>query len=640
MTARGGSKSISDGDRQVDWITYLGSSLLSASSASGANLSAVTAIQSPASTATVTYFDSHWNHSLNPTDPTYVNPAATYTLPSYTAAVGSTPDASTQSQNPANYVGWTTKSFTILNADKGDIDQLYTNGAKTLKRADAEAVTWQGFFWDDTIVGNFGWRHDKITAGAASAPYVDSTTKVVDPFNYAVTTFTTQAKDTRSWSAVLHLPKAWRNKLPAGTDFSLFYNDAENFQAGDVRKDVAGNVIANPTGKTKDYGFTVSTLNDRLSLKVNWYKTETKNATLEGSGAGIGNNLYYLYLLPAWAAGTAAIDWAGINQKSINGHSVQGLAWYWDYSHQDNNTAYGLQPRDSATAASDAAELAMVDAFAKNLPSQTFFDNYQIPIDVAAIKAGNWGSAFTNGWDPVASSGPGSLQSASGGTIGGVSPVATVDTTSEGIEFELYAQPLKGWNLTLNAAKTTATRNNLSSTLTDLIMEQKTLWDSAAGDLRLWGASGNTMRSYFLANIYGPYLNLVANEGSAAPEIRPWRANFITSYSFDHGLLKGWTIGAADRWQQGEILGYGLNTTTELLDVSKIYRGKDENAVDLWVGYGRKLKHNIDWSIQLNVKDVGRTAHLIPISVEPDGTPAAYRIADGMTWQLTNRFSF
>ena len=62
--------------------------------------------------------------------------------------------------------------------------------------------------------------------------------------------------------------------------------------------------------------------------------------------------------------------------------------------------------------------------------------------------------------------------------------------------------------------------------------------------------------------------------------------------------------------------------------------------MDLWIGYQRKLSRKITWSIQLNVKDVARKARLVAISVEPDGSPAAYRIDDGMTWQLTNRFSF
>jgi outer membrane receptor protein involved in Fe transport len=644
IQARGGSPSISDGDRQVDWITYIGPNLSGATSATNAHLMPVSVIQQPGKSANVRYFNSRWAHSLNPTDPGYVNPGAPYQLPATTQAAGTPPTdpafVSTQSQNPANYTGWITQPFSILNADQGDIQQLYTNAAKRVNRIDSYALTWQGFFWDETIVGNFGWRHDKVRLSSASAPFVDPATKVVDPFNYNVgTPQNEQSANTRSWSVVLHTPKFMRSSMPAGLDVSLFYNRGQNFEAGSIRRDVSGGIIPNSTGRTTDYGFTISALDNKVSLKVNWYKTDVANATLEGPGAGIGGNLYYMYLLPTWAAATAAIDWAGLNQQTINGHDVQGLAWYWDYATHDVNTPYGQQPRGGATAPVDAAELAAVNAFAANAPSQAFFDAYQIPINVAALKAGNWGNAIA-GWDPVASSGPGSIQSASGGTIGGIAPSATVDTTSKGIEFELFAQPTPNWNLTVNAAKTNATRQNLGASLVSVIEQQLALWNSPAGDLRLWGNGGNTMRSYFNQNVYGPYLNLLAQQGSSAPEIRPWRLNLITSYNFTTGPLTGWTVGGADRWQKGEILGYALNPTTELIDVSKPFRGGSENAVDLWVGYQRKLNPRITWSIQLNVRDVGRSARLIPISVQPDGSPAAYRIHDGMNWQLTNRFSF
>jgi hypothetical protein len=644
IQARGGSPSIANGDRQVDWITYLGPSLSSAASASGAMLSPVTAIQTPPRTSNVLYFNSHWAHSLNPTDPNYVNPAAPYTLPVVTAPVGTDPNsptlASTQSANPANYVGWTTQPFSILSADRGDIDQLYSHGAKRENQVTSEALTWQGFFWDDTIVGNFGWRRDTVSIRSATAPFVDPQTQVVDPFNYdAGPVRNKQSQDTKSWSVVLHTPKFLRQRMPGNTDVSLFYNRGQNFQAETIRVNVAGEVIPNSTGKTDDYGVMISTLNDRLTFKVNWYKTTVQNATLEGSGAGIGSNLYYLYLLPAWAAGTAAIDWAGLNQQSINGHDVQGMAWYWDWANHDVGTPYGQQPRGGATAPVDAAELNAVQAFAKNLPSQAFFNAYQIPVNVAAIQAGNWGTAIA-GWDPVASGGPGSIQSASGGTIGGIAPVATVDTTSKGIEFELYSQITPQWNLSINAAKTQATRQNLGAALVQVINQQNTLWNSPAGDLRLWGNGGNTMRQYFTQNIYGPYLNLLAQQGSSAPEIRPWRANLVTSYSFNHGALNGWSVGGADRWQQGQILGYALNPTTQLIDVGRPYRGSTENAVDLWIGYQRKLSKRVTWSIQLNEREINHGPRLVAISVQPDGSPGAYRIDEGRSFQITNKFSF
>jgi hypothetical protein len=94
---------------------------------------------------------------------------------------------------------------------------------------------------------------------------------------------------------------------------------------------------------------------------------------------------------------------------------------------------------------------------------------------------------------------------------------------------------------------------------------------------------------------------------------------------------------------QSPILGYGMMKDANgnyNLDIRKPYRGSDETAVDVWLGYQRKLTAKIEWKVQLNLSNVGDKARFVPISVQPDGTPAAFRIADGMGWQLTNTFSF
>ena len=53
-----------------------------------------------------------------------------------------------------------------------------------------------------------------------------------------------------------------------------------------------------------------------------------------------------------------------------------------------------------------------------------------------------------------------------------------------------------------------------------------------------------------------------------------------------------------------------------------------------------KLKERIDWKVQLNVSNAFSGDSLIPINTQPDGTPAAYRIAPSRTFKLTNTFSF
>lgn len=91
--------------------------------------------------------------------------------------------------------------------------------------------------------------------------------------------------------------------LPAGTKLSLVYNQAENFKADAPRGDVFGHPIANPEAKTKEYGVALSTLHDRLNLRLTHFETKQKNATLTGAtGGGFGGNFYLFWACPYWSA--------------------------------------------------------------------------------------------------------------------------------------------------------------------------------------------------------------------------------------------------------------------------------------------------------------------------------------------------
>ncbi|HEX7632505.1 MAG TPA: hypothetical protein VF388_10250, partial [Lacunisphaera sp.] len=68
--------------------------------------------------------------------------------------------------------------------------------------------------------------------------------------------------------------------------------------------------------------------------------------------------------------------------------------------------------------------------------------------------------------------------------------------------------------------------------------------------------------------------------------------------------------------------------------------GPDDQHFDFWVGYGRKISSRINWRIQLNLRNVGERAKLVPVNIQPDGSVALSRIQDGMGWQITNTFEF
>jgi hypothetical protein len=445
----------------------------------------------------------------------------------------------------------------------------------------------------------------------------------------------------RSWGVVLHEPKAWRDKLPWGTNISLIYDHGENTRV-ENRYAFDGSPLPNARGETTDNGVSISTLDDRLQLKVIWYKTKVADANLSSvlsSESTLGSNAYYQWLLPPWGLGNVLQGVAGLaGDTRANGYAY---VWNWATAADPNNPALSDINSDAfknhpEILKEKAAIASFLEGFDKVFP-QTWWDTFGYPVNVAEAKAGHYDTAVS-GWN--VGIGNWGISSATGGTVNGVPPVGTVDYVSRGIEFELVGKLTNNWNVAINASKQRAFQSALGQQLVDFIEKEQAFYAKPAGDIRLWWGGDLSIRDYFEQNVGAAFRFQQQTNGKMTPEMAPWRMNGVTTYNFDRGLLKGAFAGLGYRWEQGHILGYALNAAKNNLDVDKPYWTSSESSVDLWLGYARKLTPKIDWRVQLNMRKVGQNPRLRALSVQPDGTPAAYRIAEGMTWTLTNTFSF
>ncbi len=237
----------------------------------------------------------------------------------------------------------------------------------------------------------------------------------------------------------------------------------------------------------------------------------------------------------------------------------------------------------------------------------------------------------------------------------------TEDSKSEGYEIEFNANPTKNWRLTLNASQAKAQRTNIGGTaLREFVAGYVKALNNGApgsvGDLRIWwGGAGNetTLAEWYGGNqpFGSVYAQRALEEGTDVPELREWRFNAITNYDFDHGFLKGFNVGGGVRYEGSNVIGYKpilldpsrpnddspANTT---YDLANPYKGPDEINFDLWVGYSRRIWKNINWNVQLNVRNVGVGNELMVLTTEPDGSGATYRIRPPQQIQLTNTFRF
>lgn len=621
-----GNIKFNDNLLSVNRVVYLGPSLLARSTAAGSNIPRPDGL-SVAPSGTMRFFDSTWANRPG------VDPAAPW-INNYHPE-GSANRNSTQSENPANYIGWINTPIEIMDSESSAAARahLTTSAQLNLNENEAKAFVWQAHLWNNAIVGTFGYREDtpyaaerRITSqnnNVTPLGHIDgflnknqynigNRTPATGAGNFSEAIFDTV--ESKALSLVAHVDQLpfigkFTEKLPVAA--TIFYADSSNFQPAANRRDVYGELIPLPQGETKEQGILLESRNGKWSFKVNKYKTELTNAS-----SGALNGAWFIGSSQAWAS-----QWVNIFEFNMSGDtSAQGTGV------SPGRYTYSPAPGETQAQA-DAREAAAIAAWRawQNTPvAQKLYTAWQID---------RTGGGLTRSV---------SATSPAGFTV-------TEDSISEGYEFEFSAQPTRNWRVTFNASRTEARRQNIGgANLSEFVSAyEQALKTSPVGDLRIWwgGAGNETTLFQWNNNIGSEYAARKLQEGTNVPELREWRFNVVSNYDFTEGRFRGFNVGTAVRWQDSVVIGYTPvpvpnDPTSVSFDLANPYMGPSETNIDFWVGYGRKLRDNIDWRIQLNVRNVGEGDGLIPITTQPDGTPAGYRLSPRQAWTITNTFKF
>ncbi len=633
-------------DRPPMAIVYLGNSLLDRSSAAGANIprigSKIELQDSP-----IYVFDPMPTVNLS----TFGNP---WTVPDYLDnVVGGT--NLTEASNLANMTGWSYWGGNqLLRANGGENTDLLTGAEKALKQTTSYSSSYQGFFWNNAFVVTLGWRYDEVVSKDVTAAQQALQRKVLNLSESAYSL--PEDWELRSTghsvsnSYALHLNKLFKRD-PLPINVSVSYAKSNNFQVGSIRRDMYGSEIANPKGETKEYGITLGTKDNKYSLRVIKFETSINNATvaLDSSttpGAIISNGLnwrnVFLYQLGGY-------DYASRGQDSYRNrwtNAYPSFIQYQDASGATQTYADGTPEFNAGVTASLAQMNQAITGWneiQKWLDAKGFFSVWNFTPTGPSTALVDRATYLTNPTQYAPNTA--SVYSYSPTSPQGYA--VTGDTVSKGYEFEFTANPTPNWRITINAAKTEAVRNNVGgAALSEFVEYMDSMMYNADGSLTpagmvpRWGGAANSIGASVYAPWRAAYVKMKLQEGANVDEVRKWRFNLITNYSFRDGLLKGAGIGAAYRWQDKVVIGYPV-LDGGTYDLSNPYYGPTEDAFDTWLSYERKLTSKINWKIQLNVRNLFAKDEVIPIAVQPDGkTWGMVRISPAREWFLTNTFSF
>ncbi len=571
-------------------LHYLGNSIAGLNSPAGANIPGITADHTPQASGTALVFDARTNQMAR--------------VP-----------------------------VTVISASDRDISKLYSGASKNRNRTKSWSGIWQSYFLDDKVVGLVGWRQDEFALRDAGPARLASGTGETDPYNPAwvyPSTPTIYAKDTTvSWSAVLHAPDAVKRRLPRGMDVSLSWNESKNFRPNSTLADVYGRPFAPPSGQTKDIGGTLSFLDRKFTLRVNRYRTTQAN-----DGATFYNTF--------WPGNDVVRAMNGL--RGSNTSEVVINKWF-GFSPSDPRY---LPLRASLTNPAQANVLnpALTPAettFRNQWFTQRTREEWLRPVDPLLVQSWNF-SQLPNGGNWSATRPP---------NVGNIA-----DTVSEGWEFEGTWNATPNWRMTFNAARQQAQRSNVGADMKEFIERNLPLWTDGNGriatniremegfeDIHYFNSFGTSHLGILaINNMYVPYLNAVAANGSPVQELRKWRFNYVTNYDFRSGKLRGFSVGGAARWQGKVAVGFPVKRNeigAWVYDVTRPYYGSDDLKFDAWIRYGKRVfGDKIRWSIQLNVRDLLADEDLLAVTAQPNGQIASARIPQPNKWTITNTFEF
>lgn len=474
------------------------------------------------------------------------------------------------------------------------------------KRQFSTSFALQSWLLDDRVVLNYGRRRDHVQLFEDDPSRVELLPGFNEPLRNAITGARLANQPFIPLSALLESETGlnWgktKDEAPVSSLtgvvvhplrwLSLAYSKSDSTIVGTGLPRKLDGIVAPPqAAEGEEFGFTLRFLNDRLTLRYTNYKVTNANVT---SAYSLNNPV-----------GQLAANW-GSNIR----HNIASI----DRSIQ-------LATGQTGTSAK----------------YQWFLDTLTRIPDGGVSTSDD---AFGVGHNDLA------FQSA---------------RVSKGEEVTLVGNLTDGWRLSLSLAKSESEESSIAPEYQDYLMERIPVWEQyldtplRINNPPLVGANTATIRQLLEGGMLRNMNFIKYGEGKPLAREREYRVTLVSSYRFKKGWAKGANVGGAYMWRSPAAVGYPELVQTNFYPITGVaegnltlddqnnpYRDGEQVTVDAFCGYERKLfKGQINWRVQLNVRNVLGKDDAEVQRVMNNGEAAIYRIPAPSTFILTNTFEF
>lgn len=504
---------------------------------------------------------------------------------------------------------------------------LFSTGGLQQNVQDSKTYFWQSFFWNDRIIGTLGlnadWIKNRQNIFPKTTPekfeYTNGFPNMQYWRNYGPWVY--DKGKTRTKGLVVHPLRHWAgidsaadngNLLAAfARTISLTYNQSGNFNPPPAAyTDFFGNPLGRPQGRERDYGFEISTPDNKLFVRATWFKTTNSNQLV--SNTSNARAIYMDNELRAWATAVVEVrNGQDPTAADFGNTSVQPIT----PEMQDQISALTKLPYNFGGNVGEHGQFInpfeTQDGIAKGVEIEATYN----PLP-------NWRMKFSWGRQK---------------TI--ISNIAT-----QAAAWVNYRLPT--WQAYTAPDMTTVyTRSNGRQ------MSLANFWTGYGYDGNIYQGNvfgWNTSQDYYNIVVAGQLATDRALNNTQATNQRQYSWSYVSSYDFTHGPMKNWTIGGAVRYLGRAIAGYygdetSLSPSGQVFqpDVGRPIYFPAEYHIDAWIAYKFYLPwHHIAAKVQLNGTDLNIHGYLEPVTYNYDGSPAAQRIIQPRAFSLTTRLAF
>lgn len=448
---------------------------------------------------------------------------------------------------------------------------------------DSISTVLQSHFLDDHIVTTVSWRTDSVNTYTA-AQASDPATGLTLPGDIPWgDPLFDDSEEQSTYGIVAHVPDNW---LPQGIGLSAHYVDSSNFAAGTAGVDIFNRPAPLQSGNTEEYGFSVAAFDNKLYARVNFFESSQDWVKLTGTLPQIGNDLKRV-MENNTPAQLAAAGWDLYDGSSFDPNTIKAINFRPDDPNVPNNETIWMGDNIAGTATNyyqnTLAEGMEIEFSYAPTP------NWRIHLNIAQVES----------------------------QVDNVMPISGPELTR--IANQVYLDSLKG-NLFINP---------------DPIPNEDGTYDNQ--DL-LRSRADNLLSAIALKK---------APEGGPLQEIREWRWNLLTNYSFagadwEDSWLSGFAVGAGFRWQDDVAIGSSLMEVDGAVvpDYDNLFFGPSETNVDAWITYNTKVMDE-NLRLQFRVRNLtSGSGDFIPIRANPDGQVALWRLGPPRYFEFSARLRF